>query len=170
MRELGPSVDQPGDPIPRVAFRVTRRKLLVLLVAGPPGSGKSTLARELSSKSVRLVSLDHLLWTLPDWCSDERLLKLRGSRAFRENEFGALGELLAAAGAADAVADAVLDKLSARLARSKAVILEGYVLGCGDMASAFAERLTQQGAYVWNVEPAANRNRPLRGWRRLLRQ
>jgi hypothetical protein len=169
-RMLGPSTDQKGDPLPRVVFRYTRQKTIVLLVQGPSGSGKSTLMRALAAERRPVaVSLDHVLWTLPQWCEDPALLEARASREFRMNQIGMIGEAIAAAGLAGRLADAVLAHRRDVLGRRPVSVIEGHVLGCDGVAEAFAERLTARGAFVWHVTPSEARPALLGGTRSLRR-
>ncbi len=46
-KHVGPSVAQPGDPVPRHVFHVRPRKPYAYLLMQPPAFGKSSIAREL---------------------------------------------------------------------------------------------------------------------------
>lgn len=157
VRELGPSVPQPGDPVDRFAFRITRVKPIVMLVSGRSGSGKSTLARSLTSDNVAVVSVDHLVWTLPQWCADPQLVALREAVDYKRNQIGRIADAIAAAGAADAFAEQVLESAGAFPREVPVTLMEGYALGCGGMEAAFAKRLVARGAFVWHVTPDAKR-------------
>jgi ubiquinone/menaquinone biosynthesis C-methylase UbiE len=162
VRRIGPSVNQPGDQVRRFVFRVTRRKAIVMLIAGQGGSGKSTLAQQLQSDSVRVVSLDSLIWTLPDWCPDERLVKLAQSKTGWER-VGAIGELFAAEGVERLFVDAVISAGRIPLTPQSITVVEGHVLGCGETAAILAEQLTDLEAYVWHVRPSQSRPSVLGG-------
>jgi hypothetical protein len=169
MRLLGPSIEQPGDPLPRVVYRATRRKPVVLLVEGDSGTGKSTLTRLLLGEGHAGVSLDHMLWTLESWCDEPRLRALRAQREFKPNQIRQIGEVLVEAGAADLFAEEVLANRAKILARRPVTVIEGHVLGLGDVAAAFARRLTEGGTFVWHVAPSEVRPGLLGGVRRVRR-
>jgi SAM-dependent methyltransferase len=152
---LGPSVDQAGDPIPRSVFHVTRRTPTVVLIGGRGGSGKSTLARHLKSRSVRLVRLDPLIKEMEDWCSNEDLVRLaQEEMASADGRIGPVGRRFAEERVERQFAEAVISSRSIALTHHAVTIVEGQALGCGEMAVAFAERLAELGAYVFNVEPS----------------
>ncbi|MCR6663407.1 MAG: class I SAM-dependent methyltransferase [Luteimonas sp.] len=59
---MGPSVNQPGDPVPRHVIHISRRKPVAYLLMQPPGYGKSSLATGLFPKAeVPVVSGDEQL-------------------------------------------------------------------------------------------------------------
>jgi SAM-dependent methyltransferase len=59
---MGPSVTQPGDPVPRHVVHVSRRRPLAYLMLEPPGTGKSTIAASLfGAGGVPVLSNDELL-------------------------------------------------------------------------------------------------------------
>lgn len=59
--QLGRSVDQPGDPVPRWVFHCTPRKPIVLLVDGPSGVGKTTFVHQLMHQDVMELRVDGVL-------------------------------------------------------------------------------------------------------------
>lgn len=59
---MGPSIDQPGDPVPRHVVHISPRLPLTYLLLQPPGYGKSLIAKELFTKAgVEIRSGDKLL-------------------------------------------------------------------------------------------------------------
>ena len=180
VRRVGPSVEQPGDPLPRAVFRIVRRKPFVLLVEGRSGSGKSTLTRTLlrarrggwpeplflagGGEDFVAIGLDHMIWTLPDWCNDDFLLSLLASRDFTENQIGEIGHLIAAADASDRFVRQVLARRPEVTDGTHPVaIIEGHALGSSLMAAAFSRRLTQAGVFVWHMRASDIRPHPKRG-------
>jgi SAM-dependent methyltransferase len=64
VREIGPSVQQPGDPASRVIFHCHRRRPLVLLVPGRSTIGKTTFARELQRSATVTLEVDQLVYSM----------------------------------------------------------------------------------------------------------
>lgn len=58
VRDMGPSVSQPGDPVPRYVFHCQRLKPTVLLLGGESKAGKTVLSREFRKKGCRVINLD----------------------------------------------------------------------------------------------------------------
>lgn len=160
VRMLGGSVEQPGDPIPRGVFRFTRRKPTIMLIEGRPGSGKSTLTRTLRGEDHAAIGLDHLLATLPQWCSEPSLVALAQET---EGRLGEMGPRLAQAGLEETFVDAVLERRDALAAAL--TVIEGHTMGFGAVAEVFARRLTEAGAFVWHVQPSDLRPRLFGGVR-----
>lgn len=164
VRKVGPSVEQPGDPLPRAVYRIVRRRPFVLLVEGRSGSGKSTLTQTLLAEDYVAISLDHMIWTIPDWCEDDFLISLRTSRNYKENEIGQIGQRIAAADASDRFVRQVLARRPDVTDGTHPVgIIEGHALGSALMAAAFSRRLTQAGAFVWHLRASDVRPHPKRG-------
>ena len=61
-KDIGPSVNQRGDPIPRRVIHVCRRRPVAYLLAQPPGYGKSSLCRKVFIPAgIRVVENDYCL-------------------------------------------------------------------------------------------------------------
>ena len=58
VRDIGPSVNQKGDPVPRFVFHCSKFRPEVILISGESGSGKTILAREFSKLGAAVISLD----------------------------------------------------------------------------------------------------------------
>jgi SAM-dependent methyltransferase len=58
VRDMGRSVQQAGDPMPRFVFHCRRKKPTVIIIVGQPGAGKTGLAREFAAKNIPTISLD----------------------------------------------------------------------------------------------------------------
>lgn len=63
-RDIGPSVSQAGDPLPRYIFHCTPRKPTILIISGNSRRGKTVLARELSSRDIPVLYMDFFLGQL----------------------------------------------------------------------------------------------------------
>lgn len=150
-RELGPSVDQRGDPVPRFAFRVMRTKPVVLLLCGVSGSGKSTFA-DLLDSGARILRTDNPLWTIAHWCRDPDICAIWNSGEWTRWNLDVLAEMIAAAGLEPQFAKQVIDYYDIGSDGARVTVLEGHALGCGDMAAAFAQELLGRGVYVWQAD------------------
>jgi SAM-dependent methyltransferase len=62
-KQVGSSVDQSGDPIPRKVFHIRRLKPTVMLLLGAAYSGKTTLARRLRTLGIPCVMIDAYVGT-----------------------------------------------------------------------------------------------------------
>lgn len=58
VRDVGQSVMQPGDPVPRYVFHCRHLKPTVIFLGGNSLSGKTILSREFRKKGVRVINLD----------------------------------------------------------------------------------------------------------------
>lgn len=58
VRDIGVSVMQSGDPVPRYVFHCTDLRKVVIFVSGNSGTGKTILGRELAKQGLRVVQLD----------------------------------------------------------------------------------------------------------------
>lgn len=58
VRDMGPSVPQSGDPVPRLVFHCRKFVPTVVLVSGASGAGKTIFTREISKLSGRVINLD----------------------------------------------------------------------------------------------------------------
>lgn len=57
-RQIGPSVTQAGDPLPRFVYHCRKLAPTFLIVSGPSGSGKSTFTRQLSQLGADVLEAD----------------------------------------------------------------------------------------------------------------
>jgi SAM-dependent methyltransferase len=64
VREVGPSVQQPGDPASRVVFHCHRRRPIVLLIPGRSKIGKTTFTRELQRSATMTLEVDRLVYAM----------------------------------------------------------------------------------------------------------
>ena len=61
-KEIGQSVAQTGDPVPRWVYHISRRKPFAYLLMQPPGFGKSNVCRKLFRPAqVRIISNDNCM-------------------------------------------------------------------------------------------------------------
>jgi SAM-dependent methyltransferase len=58
VRDIGRSVAQPGDPVPRYVFHCRHLQPTVIFLGGDSQSGKTVLSREFRKKGVRVINLD----------------------------------------------------------------------------------------------------------------
>jgi SAM-dependent methyltransferase len=157
VRRIGPSVDQPGDPVERHVYHVRWLKPMVLLVSGPSYSGKTTLMDALSFEGSMPVHLDHLFIDIPSWCRDESLLALWKTQSFSAERINELVDFVVNEGIEETFVDQVISTLPAFFQDrgSGVIVIEGYALSQGNFRAAFTTRLRARGYYVWHVEPAA---------------
>jgi SAM-dependent methyltransferase len=58
VRDIGLSINQDGDPLPRYVFHCKSQIPTVILISGSSGSGKSIISREFQKKGYRALQLD----------------------------------------------------------------------------------------------------------------
>lgn len=147
--EMGRSVDQSGDPVPRFVFHCTRLKPTVLLIHGASGVGKSWLAQQVSRSSGAPYQLDGFWVRL---LSDPNVPQTRLAVFVKEHgnilNLDSLSREVVKQGLAEEFVNQIVDDLPLE---RPLVVVEGEALGHKEIMSHFVRLLVQKGAVVWNA-------------------
>jgi SAM-dependent methyltransferase len=153
VRFIGGSVIQRADPVPRWVFHCTRRKPLVLLLAGRSGEGKSCLAHELARQPSALgISTDLILArrirskaeTSPFLAAVQEWERMALTKSFAH-----LVRHLEDAGFGGDLVDAILEQIPLD---ERLIVVEGYGL-TDAVVDELVARL-EGAAFVWVVRRA----------------
>jgi SAM-dependent methyltransferase len=127
IREMGHSVAQVGDPLPRYVFHCTPTKTNVLFIVGVGGIGKSSLAAQFTNSPV--ISTDELF--APDRFSQPKLhpAQRRYDEVFAETKsiWATWERINGEAGVRDYFATATATAIK-HCAGAGSVVVEGFVL------------------------------------------
>lgn len=149
VREIGPSVPQKGDPVPRRVFHCSPRKPAVAVIRGAAKSGKSVLAGVLKNKGLSVVKSDWFFagghW--PEPVPQTPLYDfLRGGLNYERMHTvaGKLKEL-------DAVDEFCRDFIAALPLDEDLTIVEGEVFAHDFVFERLVFFLKKNGAIVWEI-------------------
>jgi ubiquinone/menaquinone biosynthesis C-methylase UbiE len=151
VREMGPSVGQPGDKVRREVFHCTPRRPIVLLIGGPSRIGKTALARELSFSATMTLELDSTIYEMGRAAqqNDSPLLSVIMQASKAGCDIGQTVRALETAGKAADLAE-MIDALIP--VDERIVAVEGYAL-TDEVTRLLVERLSER-AMVWTVTRA----------------
>lgn len=148
VREVGPSVEQPGDQAARVVFHCRPRRPIVLLVPGRSKIGKTALTRELAKSATMTLEVDRIVYALSRAVQrNTRLLSTVGRARESGCDIGQTMRMVEREGLAHDFADLVATQI---VSEEPLIVVEGYGL-----TALVVERLREvlRGrAVVWLVD------------------
>jgi SAM-dependent methyltransferase len=150
VRRVGPSVTQPGDPLPRHVFHCTKRAPSFVFLRGRAGYGKSNIARSFARTGVDVLHLDQLLarCSRQTFCSTPFYLSLRNE--FDPRSIDQWVDALEERNLADEAARFLFSSLPKE---ANAVIVEGYILSNNAVFRRLAKLLVNAGYKYWCGDP-----------------
>jgi SAM-dependent methyltransferase len=154
VRTIGPSINQPGDPIPRYVYHCRIKKPTALLLSGPSGVGKSATASLFASRGFPVYDLDTFFLRL---VSDDRMLGLSFVDLIRKEPFcntRNVSELLVwLKRNPHHIKEAVSLVIKELPPVSDLFIIEGAALNLELFYKELSERLFGEGISSWHASP-----------------
>jgi SAM-dependent methyltransferase len=151
-RLIGGSVNQSGDPIPRMVFHCRPKRGTAIIVAGSPYAGKTTLVRDMKRKGFETYSTDLALRSL---VSDPYLKEKEISQAlvkeFGKNSpvnLGKVGKFVQGSAHVSEFVDYVISELPLEV---ETFLIEGEALVHETVRTELTEKLKARGVRVWNM-------------------
>jgi SAM-dependent methyltransferase len=147
--EMGRSVDQKGDPVPRYVFHCARKKSVALLISGKSGSGKTVLTNLFKMHMVCTYRLDGLFYRL---IMSENPPKNRIGIFVRENgdvmQLDVLSRKIISSGLVSEFVSLIHEELPLE---ADLFVVEGEAMEHSEIASSLIELLNKSGVISWRL-------------------
>ena len=153
VKEIGPSVMQAGDPIPRHVFHCYNKKTTAILISGVGASGKSSLARYLRENGTYTYSVDYLFIRI---LNDNRYKDLRISIMLKKlfngrmQNFSEAGTYVIREGLMSELIDLIVLEIPKE---TKYFVIESEFLIRKEFLALLVERLADLKIESWLLEP-----------------
>jgi 2-polyprenyl-3-methyl-5-hydroxy-6-metoxy-1,4-benzoquinol methylase len=145
-RQIGPSVTQPGDNVPRYVWHCPRRKRTVLALSAKSKTGKSTLAKSLG---VPVIDIDILL--AGEAGKDTPLGRLI-TPVFQLGHLNRSLEKIEADGLQSELAELVLNAIEAVPSEEPTVAVMGMSMTFPSFAERFRSRAADRNMILWEAQ------------------
>ncbi|MBO6560811.1 MAG: class I SAM-dependent methyltransferase [Nisaea sp.] len=145
VRDVGRSVDQSGDPVPRYVFHCKPLQPTILLVGGASKSGKTVFSRLLSRQGIRTIHTDFLLGKLKREESYVHPISDFIRESLVENEVEMFVKKLTEGGRERDFCDMILRHVSKS---DDMTVLEGYAFGQKEIVQTLTEMGSASGFRV----------------------
>lgn len=151
VRDMGPSVEQKGDPLPRFVFHCTKLRPQVIFISGQSGAGKTVLSREFRKNGCRVINLDfeygRMLSTNTTYQRDAALNYMR--KIYEPRSLDSMLQTVVDDGKEDSVS-----RLIAKLVQPDVplTLLEGYHLAIPSLNRSLRAVLEAKGFTVHEIE------------------
>ena len=148
---MGPSVTQPGDPVPRFVFHCTPRRRTYLLISGKPLDGKSHFGEILTKQSGGLYSTDSFFYSVK--AAKENQIKGDPflERIWHECNVDRIDECVESIveqGNAEQLARHILERAPLEC---DLTVIEGHALSSKPVEEAIVRELESKGGVVWRA-------------------
>lgn len=154
VRNVGPSVNQSGDPIPRFVYHCRKKHGMALLLAAGGGKGKSTLAASFASRQIPVYETDGLLLRLlcdPHYRQHPLSLTIRPTfKGMHPLDLGKIAVFLVENGLHEALSDLIASECASD---AEIFCIEGDAIRHESVRDALISSLAKSGIRSWNVSP-----------------